>query len=200
LHTPKPDPRIAERLPMCRAMARRYLPMMCGQRALEDLISVAQAAVWKATLTHDESREANFRTYSRRCVRNALENERKNVWATPRRTALHQSSLSPANDEDLGIDLASKAPSPFELLSSARDHRAVNEALARIKPNHRAVLEGLFFADNDQVDVAKMTSVSRQAIQQLSVEALRSLARELAESDPETTATMKRARTRKRDR
>lgn len=196
---PKADPRIAQYLPLCRSRARQYLRRMRGQRDFEDLVNVALVAVWKATQSHDEDGAASFGTYVRTCVKNALENERKEVWAISRRTAMAQISMSPASEDDLPLDLPSQDPSPLALLSSARDHRLVREAMAQIKPGHRAVLEDLFFGESDQVEVAKSSSVSRQAVQQLSVEALRSLARTLSERDPEAVSIMKPARKRRRD-
>ncbi len=179
LPKPKDDPRIAQYLPLCRAMARRWLTKMAGQLEFEDLVNIGLEAVWQATKSHDPDGAASFGTYARACVHNALNNRRQRVWRKARRAWLKQDSMHPQDDDDPGIDLQSALPSPLALLCSAEDHRSLREALSKLKPGHRDLLERIFVSDADPVDVARDISLSRQAVQQRSVYALRELRRHL---------------------
>jgi RNA polymerase sigma factor (sigma-70 family) len=179
LPRPKDDPRIAQYLPLCQAMARRYLHKMAGQHDFEDLVSFGLEAVWRATQSHDDGGVASFGTYVTTCVRNALEHERLRVWRHRRRTWINQVSIHPASEDDAGIDLPTDFPSPFALLSAAQEHRAVHAALAKLKPRYQMVLRRIYVNETDGVDVARADAVSRQAVQQLSADALRELGRKL---------------------
>jgi RNA polymerase sigma factor (sigma-70 family) len=175
---PKPiksDPRIAQYLPLCRSLAHQYLRKVAGQLDFDDLVSIGQIAVWRATLTYREDGGATFGTYVYQAVLHAMVAEQSRVWREGRRAWLKQTSLHPANDDDLGLDLPSPLPSPFTLLAAARDAKTVRAALARLTPRQRDVLRKLYFDDLDQVEVASINSRSKQAVQQLGVYALRAL-------------------------
>jgi len=183
LPKPKEDPRIAQYLPLCRSIAYQYLRKVGGQLDFDDLVSIGQTAVWRATLTHREDGGASFGTYVYLAVVHAMAAERERVWRPRRRTALRQVSIHPANDDDKGIDLISPTPSPFAVLAAAQDAEALQAAMLLLTQRQRAVLRRLYFEDLDQIEVAELTSRSKQAVQQLSVDALRAMSILLADRE-----------------
>ena len=177
------DPRIAEHLPLARAMARKFLHRMGGMLELDDLTSIAMTAIWQAAPLFDESRGTTFGQYARSCAWAELRRQQRQIWIESRRAWLQQSSIHPQDDDDRGIDLPSLLPSPFALLSEARASRRLREKVATLPDRQRASIELCFFDDMTLAEAGAVSGVSKQAVEQHQRKALASLSYRLREEE-----------------
>ncbi len=90
---------------------------------------------------------------------------------------LHKiTSLDETNEDGTpSIVLVDKNPSPLEsILLNERNNR-IHEALEKLKPEHKAIIIGIFFEDKKQVDIARELNVDKRVISKRFKKALEQL-------------------------
>lgn len=175
----KADPRIVEYLPLCKSLARQYLRKMGGQLGLDDLVSIGQAAVWRATLSHREDGGAAFGTYVYRAVVNAMEREQLQIWRViVRRVWLHQQPLTVVNGdgEEREIVLPNEALNP-EAIASAR--QLAQALIGCAKGRNQDLLRRLYAFDETFGEAGEEFGLTRQRVQQIETVAVERLKRRL---------------------
>jgi RNA polymerase sigma factor (sigma-70 family) len=179
LPKPKDDPRIAQYLPLCKSLARQYLRKMGGQLELDDLVSICQAAIWRATLTHREDGGAAFGTYAYRAAVNAMEREQFQIWTViVRRVWLNQQPITGTNSdgEEFEIALPNGGPSP-ESIASARQLAAALVGCA--EGRNQDLLRRLYGFDETFGEAGEEFGLTRERVRQIEAATVARLKRRL---------------------
>lgn len=183
LPAPKPDPRIAEHLPLARSIARKFLPNMGGMLDLDDLVSVALQAMWEATPSFDDKRGVKFGQFARSCMRLALRRQQRDVWNKQRRVWLEQTSIHPDGDDYRGIELVTGWPDPERAYST---YELATAVLNTTTGRDRQLIRQLFLGDT-LADAGKDAGVSRERARCIQEQAFRIAKRRVGRSHKSTS-------------
>ncbi len=163
------DPRLAEHLPLAKAMARKFLPRMGGLLELEDLVSIGLTAMWVAAPEFDEARGTTFGQFAQRCIWSALRNQQREIWKEHRRGWLRQESIHPKDDDDRGTQLATTIPDPERAYSHLEIACAVMDTATG---RDRELLRQLCLGET-LADAGKDAGLSRERTRQIQERAWR---------------------------
>lgn len=165
-----PAETIAKYRPLIKNRARMFHRGWLARIAtVEDLESIAAEAVWRATLAHSESRGAKFGTYVIHVVNHALGNVAKGARRAKRRGLTV--STTEGDDGELPVILVSESPTDSRI-SAMEVRTAVREAVDRLVPRLRDVVESRYWRDETLQAIGERHGVSRERIRQLEAEAL----------------------------
>jgi RNA polymerase sigma factor (sigma-70 family) len=169
IHLPRPiqpDPRIALHAPLARALARQYLRRMGGLLDLDDLFAIAMAAMWEAIPSFKEGTGVTFGQYARSCMRSELRRQQLFIWRGHRRAWLEQNSIHPHDDDDRGIELPSRDPSPLVLVSRKQTVGRLRAAIALLPKRQQVAIESCYFEELTLVEAGETIGVTKQAMEQ----------------------------------
>ena len=173
------DPRIAQYLPLVKAKARRFVRAMWGTATVDDLVAVGMVAVWEATKSFNPDRECSFGTWVSRCVHWAMSHEHKRAHKPRRGARVVKLSIHADGDDDLGIEIESPLPLPWEQAEESARAMVLVEAIATLPPDLQFVIEQHYFWERTFEQIGAEVGVSKQAIHQREALAIRLLRQRL---------------------
>jgi RNA polymerase sigma factor (sigma-70 family) len=173
------DPRIAAHAPLAKSVARKFVRRVGGMLDFEDLFSIAMTAMWEAAPLYDATRGPTFGQYAVSCMWSELRRQQLFVWRKSRRAWLEQNSIHQQDDDDRGIELPSRDPSQFALVSEKEISRELRRAVASLPRRQRAAIESLYWEEQTLVEAGDAAGVTKQAMEQRRNKALSLLAKGL---------------------
>lgn len=177
-------------LPLVRKMAGRFMSRLGRYYEYEDLVSIGQLALWKASGTYFTNQGASFGTYSYHAVAHAfgglIDRYRTRIRAGSRR----EESLSEFDDDETP-DRQLSAPGFLAdvLLEIEHDRQALQAALQTLSPRYRQVIAARFVEEQSLEEIATDLGVTRERVRQLELKALTKLRKSLGKDLPERAAT-----------
>ncbi len=178
-------------LPLVRKMAGRFMSRLGRYYEYEDLVSIGQLALWKASGTYFTNQGATFGTYSYHAVAHAfgglIDRYRTRIRSGSRR----EESLDEVDDDGEATSRQLTAPEllPDALLEGAHDCQALLVSLEILSPRYRQVLAARFVEERSLEEIAFDLGVTRERVRQLELKALTKLRKNLARALPERAAT-----------
>lgn len=143
---------------------------------VEDFHSVGMQALWRAAKDHDATK-AHFHTYAHRLIRHAMLAEAK-YWRREKRrgfqVSLDQGHLT-ASGDTLQMQLPDPLPLADELIGERRKHSALREAIQKLKPSYRRLLQQRFFSELTLAAIALREGITREGVRRRELRALQAL-------------------------